>query len=122
MCASSSALDDTLFSEFADQKLPLVENALGLDDYSYGQKAELFSCFPNPVQSTTTLKYEVQRGAEITISIHESNGRLLKTIKSEHHMPGEYEEEINLSDLPKGNYIYKLESKFSKLAKLLLKV
>lgn len=122
MCASSSALDDTLFSDFADQKLPLVENPVGLDDYSYGQKAALLSCFPNPVKSTTTLKYEVQRGAEITISIHESNGRLVRTIKSEHHMPGEYEEEVNLSDLPKGNYIYKLESKFSKLAKLLLKV
>lgn len=79
------------------------------------------SCFPNPFNPTTTLKYQLPKAGHTILKIYNELGREIKTLVNQYQTEGKYEEVFNASDLASGVYYYSLTSEdYYKSGKLLL--
>jgi len=83
------------------------ENDIVPEAYSLEQN------FPNPFNSTTTIKYQIpdaatRHGVTVQLKIYDIIGREIAVLVSEEQKPGYYEVVWDASDLPSGVYFYKL--------------
>jgi hypothetical protein len=90
----------------------LVERALSPDPLSIKNKSMTLNAFevkqyPNPFNSSTTIEITLPRADEVTISIHNVRGQLLKYEKKVLSL-GTHRFKINLTDLGTGIYFYRL--------------
>lgn len=60
--------------------------------------------FPNPFSDKTTITYSVPEDAEVSISIFNSIGQLVRVVIDENHSAGEYAVELLANDLEEGIY------------------
>ena len=68
--------------------------------------------FPNPVADYAAFTYEVETAGEVSIEIFNLEGRLVKTVLSQHQEAGEYQNRWtgdSLYTLPSGTYVAKIE-------------
>jgi hypothetical protein len=64
--------------------------------------------FPNPTSHSTTLKYSLQQDSKVSISIHDINGRIIKTVLNDAmEILGEKTNQIDVSGMPRGIYFVK---------------
>jgi len=70
--------------------------------------AELYQNFPNPVQSSTILQYELDRPTNVQISIYNATGQCLKVWSEKSQAAGLFQEKITCSDWANGAYAYRL--------------
>ncbi len=75
-------------------------------NYSY----ELKQNYPNPFNPITKIKYSIADDGPVQLKLFDLLGREIYTIKNDFLLKGEYEAELNLSNLSSGMYIYKLQS------------
>lgn len=68
----------------------------------------LLGLYPNPFQQTNTLHYSLSETAQLNISLYSADGKLVKVIRNDKAAPGVYTNELNGSQLPAGNYFYKI--------------
>jgi hypothetical protein len=73
-------------------------------DYSLGQN------HPNPFNGTTIIPYTISGTAHVRISIIDMHGRTVKVIEEGLRRAGQYNVQLNLSELHSGVYIYKLDA------------
>ena len=66
--------------------------------------------YPNPFNKSTKIKFCVPYRAEITISIHDTHGFLLKRLVRETKDAGTYEVEFEADRLPEGIYFCRLKA------------
>ncbi|MFZ6010949.1 MAG: T9SS type A sorting domain-containing protein, partial [Bacteroidota bacterium] len=100
-------------------ELPLAQQIItGADDF-IGYRFSLEDCFPNPAKDKTTFRFRVNSTNEVHLSLHDNQGRNVKTIAAGTYQPGEHKIETDLTNLPPGNYIYQLKSGFFKDSKKL---
>ena len=59
---------------------------------------------PNPFTATTTLRYHVETGAQISIDVLDANGNYLKTLVNSRQNAGDYTVPFNSANLSKGVY------------------
>ncbi|MFZ2322655.1 MAG: T9SS type A sorting domain-containing protein [Ignavibacteriaceae bacterium] len=79
------------------------------------------SCYPNPFNPTTTIKYQLPKAGHTILKIYNELGREIKTLVNQYQTKGKYEEVFNASDLASGVYYYSLTSEdYYKSGKLLL--
>lgn len=79
------------------------------------------SCYPNPFNPTTTLKYQLPKAGYTILKIYNELGSEIKTLVNQYQTEGKYEEVFNASDLASGVYYYSLTSEdYYKSGKLLL--
>ena len=79
------------------------------------------SCYPNPFNPTTTIKYQLPKAGHTILKIYNDLGREIKTLVNQYKTNGKYEEVFNASDLASGVYYYSLTSgDYYKSGKLLL--
>jgi hypothetical protein len=64
--------------------------------------------YPNPVQSTTTLRFTIAQKSKVNLSVYNTSGQLINTIVNENLDAGIYNRSFNASTLPQGNYFAKL--------------
>jgi hypothetical protein len=69
----------------------------------------VYQNYPNPFNSSTIIEYSVLKPDIVAISVYDVRGRNVKQILNDFKKTGNYKELINLSDLPSGNYFYKLK-------------
>ena len=60
--------------------------------------------FPNPATHQLNIKYTVQDFSSIGFNLMNSEGKKVKSIRTEKHGNGEYEQKLDLTDLPEGIY------------------
>lgn len=65
----------------------------------------IFGNYPNPAANATNIKFSVAKATEVTISVTDMAGKVVKTI-SEKYTAGTQIVELNTSSLPSGEYIY----------------
>lgn len=53
--------------------------------------ARLLGNYPNPFNPATTIAYEIERGADVTLSIHDAAGRLVRVLRRGHEEAGRHE-------------------------------
>ncbi len=73
----------------------------------YGRIA-LHQNTPNPAENITSISFEILEPGNVKIELNDILGKHSKTIVNEFMLPGEYTQEIDVSNLPAGTYIYSL--------------
>ena len=64
--------------------------------------------YPNPFNNNTTLTYVISEAGDVTVSLYNSEGKLLRMPVNEYKQKGLHEITLNLADLPGGVYFYRL--------------
>jgi hypothetical protein len=66
--------------------------------------------FPNPFNPVTTIKYNIAEACFVSLEVYNALGVLVKNLGNEYKQPGEYQINLNASDLPSGVYMYQLKA------------
>lgn len=53
----------------------------------------LFQSYPNPFNSSTTIKYEIERGGDVQLIIYDIGGKVIKTLVNSYQVCGSYSQE-----------------------------
>ena len=108
-------IDDTLI---LDNELTGTYNNHGSlipNDYKLEQN------YPNPFNPITTIKYSIPKQSYVTLKVYDILGREVATLINGTKQPGEYEIEINDSNIPSGVYFYQLKAgEFIQTKKMIL--
>ncbi len=73
-------------------------------------EALLHMVYPNPCSGAVRLRYQINEQRLTICDLFQISGKRIKRLMNEVRMPGEYEMEIDVSDLPAGIYIYRLQA------------
>ncbi|MBS1492724.1 MAG: T9SS type A sorting domain-containing protein [Bacteroidetes bacterium] len=77
--------------------------------------------YPNPFNPSTTIKYFIPTKNFVTLKIYDSKGTEVMTIVNEYKDTGEYEIQLNNTNLSSGVYYYKLiAGDFSETKKMII--
>lgn len=76
---------------------------------------QLYPAFPNPAAETVNLKYQLDSPERVRIEVYSAAGRLLQQHDLGRQMTGEHTEEIDVSELPAGAYVYGIVTEQSRL-------
>lgn len=71
---------------------------------------KLFENYPNPFNSSTTIKYSVLKNERVRIIIYNTQGKEIARPVDAYHQPGTYGLRWNSSGLPSGIYFYRLQT------------
>ena len=66
--------------------------------------------YPNPVQYTTIIPYELPKASEVKIEVWDLLGRRVSLLYSGVQQAGKHEVEFSTGDLPNGFYLYRLST------------
>jgi len=66
--------------------------------------------YPNPFNPITKIKFSVPYFSQISITIYDVRGNLVKKLVNEDYEPGNYVINVNAQDYASGMYFYKLEN------------
>jgi hypothetical protein len=80
------------------------------DDLELNKTATLYQNIPNPANGSTTIKYDLAKSAVVSISFYDVTGKKVKEITEGEKTVGNYQTNVNISDLSKGVYFYKLKT------------
>jgi len=74
-----------------------------------GEQATI-SNFPNPFNPTTTLRYNLAKDSEVTLTIYDMLGRKVRTLVNGFQKSGSYKVSFDATNLATGLYIYQLKT------------
>jgi hypothetical protein len=70
------------------------------------------SLYPNPAAATTQLQYDVKKAGSVSVELLDGNGTTLRTLlPATQQAKGTYTQSLDLSDLPRGTYFYKVTTR-----------
>lgn len=110
----------------AQIKILEIDGLFSLDGLSYDGGVRLIGNsgllklgqnYPNPVTNTSKIIFSVIETGVHSIAIYDLLGNPVKTIFSNAIIPGKYEVEFSLDELPIGNYVYKLNTPTTSLTR-----
>ncbi len=64
--------------------------------------------YPNPFNPKTTIEFTMENKAHVELHVYDVLGRHVKTLVDENRSAGNYRVNFVGSDLPSGNYLYRL--------------
>ncbi|WP_020530159.1 T9SS type A sorting domain-containing protein [Flexithrix dorotheae] len=77
--------------------------------------------FPNPGTDNTQIEYAIETAGNVTITIHNKQGELVKSVINEEKQAGTYTQDLDISDLENGLYFYKIISTDGTVTKRFIK-
>ena len=88
------ALEAGEFHIYTDRRLEIPEpgiiNRVAESGVSYPEKFAVYPNFPNPFNATTTLRYDIEKQADLRVKIFDLRGREVFTSKLDDQHPGRY--------------------------------
>jgi hypothetical protein len=91
--------------------LKIAGEASAIDNIVTGPSAiNLYENYPNPFNSSTTIRYRLDASLFVTIRIYDILGRIIKTLANNHHNPGDYRITWDAENNPSGVYFYQIQS------------
>jgi len=69
----------------------------------------LATAFPNPFNSTTTIRFGLPQGSHVSLNLFDLNGRQVKTILYQRLEPGNHTVQLSSGNIATGLYIIKME-------------
>jgi hypothetical protein len=69
-----------------------------------------FLCYPNPASGIVDCRWSMANGRRVTLKIYDLFGRELRVLVDEHKSPGEYTVRMDVSALPAGVYLVRLQA------------
>lgn len=109
----------TIYNDCDDPNVRAFKlNQIGLEETPL---ANSFSLYPNPATATTTLKWDGSTEAPKEITLVNNRGEVVKSVTLNTTNQGDNQLEINLSALPNGFYLLKIDGeKFTYYKKLVV--
>jgi len=99
--------DENIFKHWATWcKVTLAEN-LGLDEQI--EKGVQVVSYPNPAKDIFQIKYELQLGGEVMLTVTDISGKVQMTRNLGTHSTGSYSTQIDVTGFTSGVYFYSLE-------------
>ena len=77
--------------------------------------------FPNPTLNQNQLSYEVKETGKVSIQLLDQQGNVLQTVLSTYQDAGSYEQQIDLSELQPGVYLYQIQTPIGTSTKKVIK-
>ena len=108
---------DTFY--FDDLTGPEIFNA-GLATYQAEGELNLDQNYPNPAGDKTSISFVIKENAEIKLEMFDLSGKGMATFASGNYLAGKHIIKADLSDLPSGVYIYRLQSKESVITRKMI--
>lgn len=100
--------------------LPLAQDVITGNEGFIGDRFALEDCFPNPAKGKTTVHFRINTANQVFVNLLDNQGRQQRVLINHNYAPGEYKIEVELTDLPPGNYICQLKSGFYQESKKLV--
>jgi flagellar hook assembly protein FlgD len=66
------------------------------------------SIYPNPVVSSATVAFDLDKNSNVEMNIYDIQGRVVKTVSRKNLKSGHQTLSVNVNDLNKGTYIVRL--------------
>lgn len=87
-----------------------IQSGIGDDDQILPREFALIQNYPNPFNASTTIKFELPRGAEVDLSIYNLLGQRVAVVFEGAKPAGYHSITWNSGDMPSGVYFARLES------------
>ena len=71
----------------------------------------------NPAVGTTTIPYDLKKGAKVTLEVQDLSGKVVRTVNLGDRAPGSYRFELDTQALTEGVYFYTLNAGDVRLTK-----
>jgi uncharacterized protein (DUF1501 family) len=94
------------------EELPIVNSVIAGNEDFIGDRFSLEECHPNPAKEKTTVHFRINSANHVSIDLFNAQGKKMKVWVSGTYPPGEHKVEADLTELPAGNYIYRMKSGF----------
>jgi hypothetical protein len=69
----------------------------------------LYGAYPNPLNPTTTINYEIREASNARLDIYNISGQFVETLADKYHLAGAYKVKWDASKYSSGIYIYRLK-------------
>ena len=79
------------------------------------------SIFPNPAKDFVNVAFELTTGSDVQMTIYNWNGQLIKQVSNEYLPSGEQQIQVDVNDLPFGNYILQIQTATEQVALPIIK-
>jgi aminopeptidase N len=110
-----------VFDPFRNILLKKSATIYGIKSIDGSKRFKLNQNEPNPFRHSTMISYDVSTEAKVTISIYDSNGKLLNCLVDRIHSPGSFRFEWFETGLTPGIYFLKMEAgRFVETRKMLV--
>jgi uncharacterized protein (DUF1501 family) len=107
LMTASGTSDGVIFEE-----LPIVNSVIAGNEDFIGDRFSLEECHPNPAKEKTTVNFRINSVNHVSIDLFNTQGKKMKVWVNGTYPPGEHKVEADLTELPAGNYIYRMKSGF----------
>lgn len=77
----------------------------------------LYQNYPNPFNPSTTIRYSLEREADVELSVFNLLGEVVAVVVSERQPPGDYSVDFRADALPGGVYMYRLSTEHGQLTR-----
>ncbi len=84
-------------------------SSIGVDPLETSSGIEVFSNYPNPFHSSTTISFVLNNPDHIRIEVYDLWGRNIKTLLDEEMSPGQHNVVFEAETLPSGIYYYSIK-------------
>ncbi|HEY0744288.1 MAG TPA: DUF1501 domain-containing protein [Chryseosolibacter sp.] len=102
------------------ESIPLAQQVItGLDSF-IGDRFALEDCYPNPAKDKTKVSFRINSTTLVRIDLFDKQGKKMSEWVNDTYTPGTHSKEIDLQNLPAGNYIYQMKAGFFQQSKKLV--
>ena len=106
---------------------------IGAFEYRPGDSIHVIGCeiknseyklsqnYPNPFNPTTTIRYDILKASNVTLTIYNMNGQVVDRLVNQKQEPGSYSVNWDARNISTGVYFYQIRAEgFQKVKKMLL--
>jgi hypothetical protein len=105
----------------ANSVAPAAHIIPALDSAALELKYNLGQNYPNPFSQNTRINYSIPKSGQVDLLLYDMQGRLVKVMVNEMKEAGNYIYDLNISNLSRGIYLYKMHSgNFTSVKKLVI--
>lgn len=104
--ASAVNLTPANQTNYTNMSLVWTPNTTGIIENS---SEKLFSVYPNPISNQSKISYNLKENSDVTISLIDANGKLIKILTDENQVAGSYNLQLG-SKLKAGIYFIKMNT------------
>lgn len=100
--------------------VPKGKGTVGVEDEPLANGASIFN-YPNPVRNSTTIEYNLENAAYVTLKIYDMAGNEIKVVQDGIQNPGTQRVEWNVknesgTEVSAGSYLYELQVRSAAVA------
>ena len=101
--------------------LTIDATALSIDALNIPEEFALHNNYPNPFNPITTIRYDLPQESDVTLTIYDITGRMVKTLVNNPQQAGMKNVVWNATDVTSGIYIYRIQAgDFTQTRKMIL--